>query len=246
MNADKLKAIISKKSLGNSDSSQKLFQMFYFERILERILERISISEYKGQIILKGGLLLNSIVGEDERTTKDMDATLKGIEVSEEKIIEMFNKILNMQLNDGVSFKLISIIDIRLEDEYGEYKINILATLDNNKTYVTVELTMGDVITPREMKFSYNSMFEDKKISIMAYTLETILAEKFQTVIDRGILNTRMKDFYDIHILITTKINDKNIINLISAIKNTFARRETKLDINEFKIILEELRETWN
>ena len=239
MNADKLKALISKKSLGDSDNSQKLFQMFYFERILERI----SLSEYKGQIILKGGLLLSSIIGEDERTTKDMDATLKGIELSEEKIREMFNEILNINLDDGVSFELVSVKDIRLEAEYGGFKINLLATLDNNKTYVTVELTMGDVITPREMKFSYNSMFENKKISLMAYTLETVLAEKFQAVINRGILNTRMKDFYDIYILINNKIDEININNLTAAIMNTFTRRKTNLDINEFKVIFEELKE---
>ena len=239
MNADKLKALISKKSLGDSDSSQKLFQMFYFERILERI----SISNYKGQIILKGGLLLGSIIGIDERTTRDMDATLKGIPVSEETIVKIFNEVLSIKLDDGVQFEIVNIKDIRLEDDYSGFKLNILASLDNNKTYLSIDLTVGDAITPREMKYSYNSIFEDKKISIMAYTLETILAEKFETVISRGVLNTRMKDFGDINFLMNgrEKINNSN---LILAIKNTFVRRETKFDIDEFKVIISELKES--
>jgi predicted nucleotidyltransferase component of viral defense system len=240
MNGAKLKDIISRKSLGNSDSSQVFFQMFYFERILERI----SISKYRGQIILKGGLLLSSMIGIDERTTRDMDASFKGVSLSEDKVTNIFNEILSIKLEDGVYFEIISVKDIRLEDEYGGYKINILANLDSNKTYVAVELTTGDVITPREINYKYNSMFENKKISIMAYTLETVLAEKFQTVINRGILNTRMKDFYDIHVLINTKIEEINIDNLRLAIKNTFSRRETTFDINEFRLVLNELKES--
>lgn len=226
--------------MGNSDNSQKLFQMYYFERILERI----SKSDYKGQIILKGGLLLSSIIGIDERTTRDMDATLKGIVVSEEKVIEIFNEILNLELHDGVLFKLVGVKKIRLEDDYNGFRINILATLDSNKTYIAIDLTVGDVITPREMKFNYNSLFENKKISVLAYTVETILAEKFQTVISRGILNTRMKDYYDIHMLIDTKIDEINTSNLVLAIKSTFTKRDTKFDISEFKLILEELNES--
>lgn len=239
MTADKLKALISKKSLGDTESSQRLFQMFYFERILERI----SLSSYKGQIILKGGLLLSSIIGIDERTTRDMDATLKGIPVSEEKILEIFNEILSVQLDDGVHFEIDNIKEIRQDDDYDGFKLNILATLDNNKTYVAIDLTVGDAITPREMKYSYNSIFDDKKISIMAYTLETVLAEKFETVIRRGILNTRMKDFGDIYSLVdgSHKINQEN---LILAIKNTFTKRETKIDIDEFKLIVSELKES--
>lgn len=239
MNAHKLKTLISKKSFGNIESSQRLFQMFYFERILERI----SLSKYKGQIILKGGLLLSSIIGIDERTTRDMDATLKGIPMSLEKIVEIFNEILNTQLNDGVHFEINNIKEIRQEDEYSGFELNVLATLDNNRTHLMIDLTVGDIITPKEMKYSYNSIFDDKKISIMAYTLETVLAEKFETVINRGILNTRMKDFGDIYYLTEGSYKiDQN--NLILAIKNTFNKRETKFDINEFKLILSELKES--
>lgn len=237
MNSDKLKNIIYKKAHGNSDISQKLYQLFYFERILERI----SISNYRGQIILKGGLLLTSVIGDDERTTKDMDATLKGIPLTKNDVEKVFNEILNIDIDDGVSFQIISIKDIRLEDEYGGFRLNILSKLDNNKTYITVELTTGDVITPKEMKYNYNSIFENKKIPIMSYTLETVLAEKFQTIVTRGLFNTRLKDFYDVYILINTKINELSKDNLIKAIKNTFERRETNFDIEQFNEVINDL-----
>lgn len=242
MNSDKLKNIISKKAHGNSDISQKFYQLFYFERILERI----SISNYKGQIILKGGLLLTSIIGDDERTTKDMDATLKGIPLTKNDVEKVFNEILHIDIDDGVSFQIISIKDIRLEDEYGGFRLNILSKLDNNKTYITVELTTGDVITPREMKYNYNSIFEDKKIPIMSYTLETILAEKFQTIVTRGLLNTRLKDFYDVYILINAKIDDLNRSNLIKAIRNTFKWRETNFDLEQFNEVINDLSDDNN
>ena len=242
MNSDKLKNIIYKKAHGNSDISQKFYQLFYFERILERI----SISNYRGQIILKGGLLLTSIIGNDERTTKDMDATLKGIPLTKNDVEKVFNEILNIDIDDGVSFQIISIKDIRLEDEYGGFRLNILSTLDNNKTYITVELTTGDVITPREMKYNYNSIFEDKKIPIMSYPLETVLAEKFQTIVTRGLLNTRLKDFYDVYILINTKINELSKDNLIKAIKNTFERRETNIDMEQFNEVIKYLNDDKN
>ena len=239
MNSDKLKNIISKKAHGNSDISQKFYQLFYFERILERI----SISNYRGQIILKGGLLLTSIIGDDERTTKDMDATLKGIPLTKNDVEKVFNEILHIDIDDGTSFQIVSIKDIRLEDEYGSFRLNILSKLGNNKTYIAVELTTGDVITPREMKYNYNCIFEDKKIPIMSYTLETILAEKFQTIVTRGLLNTRLKDFYDVYILINTKIDDLNRSNLAKAIKNTFKRRETNFDLEQFNEVINSLKD---
>ncbi len=242
MNTDKLKSIISKKAHGNSDISQKYYQLFYFERILERI----SISNYRGQIILKGGLLLTSIIGDDERTTKDMDATLKGIPLTKNDIEKVFNEILHIDIDDGTSFQIISIKDIRLEDKYSGFRLNILSKLGNNKTYITVELTTGDIITPREMKYNYNCIFEDKKIPIMSYTLETVLAEKFQTIVTRGLLNTRLKDFYDIYILMNTKIDDLNRSNLIRAIKSTFKRRETNFDLEQFNEVINDLSDDNN
>lgn len=170
-----------------------------------------------------------------------MDATLKGISLTKNEVEKIFNEILSIDVGDGISFNIISIKDIRLEDEYGGFRLNILSKLSNNKTYVTIELTTGDIITPREMKYNYNSIFEDKKIPIMSYTLETVVAEKLQTIVTRGLLNTRLKDFYDIYILMNVKENDLNKDNLIMAIQNTFKRRQTNLDVEQINEILEEL-----
>lgn len=233
----KIKSIVSKKSLGDSDKSQRYFQLFYFERLLERI----SKSKYNGEIILKGGLLLTSIIGDDNRTTKDMDTTLKGIPLNKEIVSNIFKEIFEVDINDGVSFEIISVKDIRKEDIYGGFRLNILSKLENNKTYITVELTTGDKITPKEMKYCYNSIFENKKISIMSYTLETVLAEKIHSVLTLGTLTTRLKDYYDIYILMFDKRVFIDKIILKSAIKNTFENRNVVIDIDEFKKIVNDI-----
>ena len=231
MNKDKLKSIISKKAKGNSNLSAQLYQMYFFEHILERL----SKSKYKHNIILKGGLLLSSIIGDDERTTKDMDATLKSLPLEKDNVIEIITEILNTKVDDGIKFKIENIKDIREDNEYGGFKINILATMDNLKVYLAIELTTGDRITPREILYMYNSHFEDKKIPILAYTLETLIAEKYQTIIERDIYNTRMKDFYDIYVLINDNKEKINFKNLVLAIKNTFNYRETELNVENIK-----------
>ena len=170
-----------------------------------------------------------------------MDATLKGIPLNKEKLEEIFLELFHVNVSDGVSFDLISIKDIRLEDEYGGYRLNVLSKLDNNRTYITIEITTGDEITPREMKYNYNCIFEDKKIPIMAYNLETILAEKIHAIMTRGTLNTRLKDFYDMHILMNLKSSDIDYKILVKAITNTFKQRSTILDINEFNSIMDDL-----
>ena len=234
----KLKNIVSKKSLGNNTISAQLYQMFFFERILERI----SISRYKDNIILKGGLLLSSIIGEDMRTTKDMDAILKSVLLEKSNVLNIMNEILAIPLNDSVKFEIVDIKDIREEAEYGGFKINIVGMLEKLRVNMFVEFTTGDKITPKEIDYNYNSIFEDKKISILAYTIETILAEKFETIISRSIANTRLKDFYDIYILMS---NYKDIISndvLVEAIKNTFRKRETNINVDKISEVISLIR----
>ena len=230
----KLKNIVFKKSLGDNTISAQLYQMFFFERILERI----SISRYKDNIILKGGLLLSSIIGEDMRTTKDMDATLKSVLLERSNILNIMNEILAIPLNDSVKFEIVDIKDIREEAEYGGFKINIVGMLEKLRVNVFVEFTTGDKITPKEIDYNYNSIFENKKIPILAYTIETILAEKFETIISRSIANTRLKDFYDVYILMS---NYKEIISndvLVEAVKNTFRKRETNINIDKISDVI--------
>lgn len=235
MNSDKLNAIIKKKANGNSNLSHHFHQMFFFEHVLMR-LEK---SEYKDNLILKGGVLLSSIIGNDLRTTKDIDATLKGLPLTIEMVEEIFKEILSVDINDNVYFELVSIKDIRITDEYGGFRLNIKGTFYKIRTNFFIEITTGDIITPREIKYKYSSIFEDKKINIMAYTIETIIAEKFESIISKSITTTRAKDFYDLYMLIDNHKNEIDNGVLKKAVINTFNKRNTTYDINLFRETLE-------
>lgn len=235
MNSDKLNAIIKKKANGNSNLSHHFHQMFFFEHVLMR-LEK---SEYKDNIILKGGVLLSSIIGNDLRTTKDIDATLKGLPLTIEMVEEIFKEILSIDIKDNVYFELVSIKDIRITDEYGGFRLNIKGTFYKIRTNFFIEVTTGDIITPREIKYKYSSIFEDKKINIMAYTIETIIAEKFESIISKNITTTRAKDFYDLYMLIDNHKDEIDNGVLKRAVINTFNKRNTTYDINLFRETLE-------
>lgn len=237
MNSDKLNDIIKKKSKGNNNLAHHLHQMFFFEHVLMR-LEK---SKYRDNIILKGGVLLSSIIGEDLRTTKDIDATLKSLPLNIASIRNIFEEILSINIDDNVNFEIVNIKDIRLEDEYGGFRINVKGTFDKIRTNFFFELTTGDIITPKEIQFKYNSIFDNNKINIMAYNIETIIAEKFESIISKNITTTRAKDFYDIYIyiLINKNMKDINNKNLVYAIKNTFNKRNTEFNIDNFKEIAE-------
>ena len=235
MNSDKLNNIIKKKSKGNNNLAHHLHQMFFYEHVLMRIEK----SKYKDNIILKGGVLLSSIIGEDLRTTKDIDATLKSLPLNIESVKNIFEEILCIDIDDNVNFEIVNIKDIRLEDDYGGFRINVKGTYDKIRTNFFIEITTGDIITPREIKYKYNSIFEDKKINIMAYTIETIIAEKFESIISKNITTTRAKDFYDLYMLMNKHKKDINNKNLVKAITNTFNKRNTKFNIVNFKEIVE-------
>ena len=240
MNSDKLNDIIKKKSKGNNNLAHHFHQMFFFEHVLMRLQK----SKYRDNIILKGGVLLSSIIGEDLRTTKDIDATLKSLPLNIETIRNIFGEVLTIDIDDNVYFEIVSIKDIRLEDEYGGFKINVKGTFDKIRTNFFIEITTGDIITPREIKYKYNSIFEDRTINIMAYTIETIIAEKFESIISKNITTTRAKDFYDLYMLMNKNKNDINNKNLVKAIENTFNKRNTEFDIDNFKEIIELLSES--
>lgn len=237
MNSDKLNNIIKKQAKGSNDLSLHLHQMFFFEHVLMR-LEK---SKYKNNIILKGGVLLSSIIGSDMRTTKDIDATLKSIPLNKDSIESIFKEILSIDIDDGCYFKIDSIKEIRIDSTYGGYRINVYGEFDKLKTHFFIEITTGDIITPREIKYKYNSIFEDKTINIMAYTIETIIAEKLESIISKNITTTRAKDFYDIYIIVNNYIDKINKKILVKAIERTFKYRKTNFDIgylnDTFKII---------
>lgn len=217
----------------------ELLQRFMFERILERI----SISKYNDNFILKGGLLLSAIFGIDNRATKDMDTTVKGLDVSEEIMVNILNEILSINLNDGVKFALINITNIREGNEYGGNKYHIVGRFQNMRVNLEIDISTGDKVTPRELKYKYPLIFSDKEITISSYNIETILAEKIETVLKRGIYNSRMKDFYDIYVFINNFSNDINYDDLLSAMKNTFKKRDSLDVLEDYKKILNELKD---
>lgn len=208
--------------------------------MFERILERLSVSKYKNNFILKGGLLLSSIMGIDTRTTMDMDTCIKGIELTDEQLYEVLQEILNIDINDGVKFEIRNSQPIREEDDYGGLKYNLLAIFDNLRVNLSIDIATGDLITPREIEYDYKMIFENRNLKIMTYNIESIIAEKFQTVINSGILNSRMKDYYDLYYLITYKEFSKE--NLKNAIIKTFNKRDT--DIKNINKVIDEIEKS--
>lgn len=208
--------------------------------MFERILERLSVSKYRNNFILKGGLLLSSIMGIDTRTTMDMDTCIKGINLTDDQLYEVLQEILNIDVKDNVSFEINNSKPIREEDTYGGLRYNIVAKLDNIKVNLSIDIATGDLITPREIEYDYKMMFENRSLTIMTYNIESIIAEKFQTVISRGILNSRMKDYYDLYYLISYEKYSKD--NLKKAIIKTFQKRNT--DISSIDKIMEEIKQS--
>lgn len=240
MNSDKLNAFIKKRANGSNDISLHLHQMVFFEHVLMR-LEK---SKYRDNIILKGGVLLSSIIGSDMRTTKDIDATLKSISLNEKTIRNIFEEILSINMDDGFIFKIEDIKNIRLEDKDGGYRINVYGEFDKLKTYFFIEVTTGDIITPREIKYKYNSIFEDRTINIMAYTIETIIAEKFESIISKSITTTRAKDFYDMYIIVNNHMDKIDKTTLVKAVERTFKHRNTNFDMDYLNDVFEIIKDS--
>lgn len=232
------------------------YNLNYYESLqrfmFERILERISVSEYQDNFILKGGLLLAAMFGVENRTTKDMDTTITGIDISKDKMASVLNKILSINLNDGVKFDIVSISDIREEDEYGGNKYHITGRVNSTKVNLEIDVSTGDKVTPKELKFKYPLLFEDRSILINSYNIETILAEKIETVLRRGKYNSRMKDYYDIYFFLTKLRNEININILKDAIYNTFTKRDSFEYLNDYSEIIksiidsDRIKTNWN
>jgi len=217
----------------------ELYQRFMFERILERI----SVSKYNENFILKGGLLLSAMLGINSRSTRDMDISIKGIDVSQEKMLKILNEILSIDIDDKVKFDIVNITDIREDDEYGGNKYHLVGKLENLKVALEIDISTGDEITPKELNFEYISIFENKKIYIDTYNIETILAEKIETILRRGKYNTRMKDYYDVYFFLTKLRNDINLEIFKQALNNTLRKREAFDYYNDYKQILDLIAE---
>ena len=218
--------------------------------MIERFLERVSSSKYNGSFILKGGMLVAAFVGVEARATMDIDTTIKGIPVTIVDMERTITEISNIDLDDNVKFRIKKVSEIMDEAEYSGIRFSMDAVLDGAVIPLKIDISTGDVITPREIAYSYKLMFEDRTIPIMTYPIETVLAEKLETVISRSITNTRMRDFYDIHILLKSQNINADILAL--ALERTAKKRGNFSLLENAESVLkivksdEDMKRLWN
>lgn len=235
-NVMSFKAKINNISKQKKVAPQSVLQVY----MLERLLERIAVSKYKDNFILKGGMLISAILGMASRSTMDMDTTVKGFELTEENATNILNEVCAIELDDDITFKMKKIELIREEDDYNGYRATFEAKYKNTMPVIfKIDITTGDAITYKEIEYDYNLMLEEKKIPVWSYNLETILAEKFESVIKRGIAGTRIRDFYDIYMLMGTKEEEINKKLLKTAINLTSEHRESTDLIKDWEHTLE-------
>lgn len=203
--------------------------------IMERLLERIAVSPYRDNLILKGGFLIAAIVGIDTRSTMDMDTTIKGIPIDRAEIERIFNEIISIDVGDKILFEIVDIKNIHDISEYDDFRVSLKATFFTIVTNIKIDITTGDLIIPHEVDYSYKLMFEDRSIAIKAYNINTILAEKIETVLARNVSNTRARDFYDIYVLMTLHENDIDRQGLYAAVWEKAADRNSVAFIQNYQ-----------
>ena len=231
-NPMQLKAFIKNKAVEKHISAQLVMQNY----MLERLLERISLSPYKNNFILKGGFLISAIVGLDTRTTMDPDTTIKGFTLTHEAIRKIFTEICAVQIADDVLFEVVGITDIRETDDYPGIRVALKANYPPISVPLTVDVTTGDMITPREMEYTFSLLFDDRTISILAYNLETVLS--------RNIANTRPRDYYDVHILYALRGAECDKVTLHRALERTTHKRGSGMILTDYPEIMKEIRES--
>jgi putative uncharacterized protein gbs1358 len=234
MNKAKLTALCHKisKQTGLTFNS---VMTYYF---LEIILKKLSQSSYADHYIFKGGFLLSNVIGVESRSTVDIDFLFHKQTLSEENVQQQLEEILT-ESKDDIQFSIQSISSIKESDNYGGYRATILCQLENIKQIIHLDIATGDIVTPHPVSYAYKAIFNDESFSIIAYTIETILAEKLQTIYSRNFLNSRSKDFYDVYILSKLKKNDIDFRQLNVACQRTFSFRETELYYNEIVQLME-------
>lgn len=236
--AKQLKDLIRNLSKKKSADAQILMRNY----MMERFLERVSLSEYRDKFIIKGGMLVAALVGVDFRATMDLDATIKGADVHLEAVKYIVANIVSVPLDDGVVFRIKQVSEIMDEAEYPGVRLSMEAEFDGVRTPLKLDISTGDVITPKEIQYSFKLMLEDRAIDVLAYNLETVLAEKIETVISRGITNTRMRDFYDIHILLKLYKDTLDEKVLSGALLATAGERETEYHLRDAQTIFDEVQ----
>lgn len=238
-NAMSLKAKIRNLAKQKHIPAQVILQNYMFEGLLARL----SVSDYRDRFILKGGMLVAAIVGLDNRATMDLDTTLKNLPLTPESIKKALNSIIAINTNDNISFEIKDIEPIREDDIYGGYRVSLVAVYDTMTTPLSIDVSTGDIITPEAVQYSFKRIFDqNSSFSLYAYNIETILAEKIETILRRGVFNTRPRDFYDAYILATTQSYDKKVF--ANALKATALHRNTSEQIADTRTIINTISES--
>lgn len=220
---EQIKGRIKSVAKQNNADARTLMRIY----MMERFLERLARSEYRDNFIIKGGILVTAMIGVAHRSTMDIDTSMKNLNLSAEDALRVVNQVKDIDLDDGVSFEVKDVSNIMDEMEYPGIRVTMNANVGKLITPLKIDISTGDVITPRAIEFNYDLLLEDRSISLWSYNLETILAEKLQTVLARGILNTRMRDFYDIRMLLDTYEDKVNKAVLKDAFAATCKKRGT-------------------
>lgn len=220
---EQIKGRIKSVAKQNNADARTLLRIY----MMERFLERLARSEYRDNFIIKGGILVTAMIGVAHRSTMDIDTSMKNLNLSAEDALQVVNQVKDIDLDDGVSFEVKDVSNIMDEMEYPGIRVTMNANVGRLITPLKIDISTGDVITPRAIEFNYDLLLEDRSISLWSYNLETILAEKLQTVLARGILNTRMRDFYDIRMLLDTYEDKVNKAVLKDAFAATCKKRGT-------------------
>lgn len=236
---EQLKGTIRSMAAKKNLRAQEVLQMFLFERILERMAN----SRFKDNFILKGGLLISSMIGITERTTMDMDTTVRGIQMEEDEIVSAVKEIVAIDVEDGIVFEYKGIEPIREEDAYNNFRVHLQAKYGKIDSPMKIDVTTGDAITPAVIQYDFPMLFEEKSIPVMAYTLETVLAEKYETIIRRNIGSTRARDYYDLHTLYRSRKSSVRPEILKAAVLHTAMKRDSVQDMQDWKEILKDIRE---
>jgi predicted nucleotidyltransferase component of viral defense system len=239
MDKNKLRSTIQKIEKETGVNYNQIQTLFF----LEAILKRIASSRYKDFFIFKGGFLLSSIIGIKNRTTKDMDMLFSDHHFSEENITKIIQEIINIDLKDNLNFSIEGTEAIRDEDDYGGFRIKILGMLENIRQRIPLDIATGDPVTPAAEFYDYKTLYNQEIIKIKSYNIETMIAEKIHTVLVRGLLNSRYKDYFDIYILNKLKREHINPKILEKALKNTFEYRHTTFDSNTIQKLLSSIKE---
>lgn len=220
---EQIKGRIKSVAKQNNADARTLMRIY----MMERFLERLAQSEYRDNFIIKGGILVTAMIGVAHRSTMDIDTSMKNLNLSAEDALRVVNQVKDIDLDDGVSFEVKDVSNIMDEMEYPGIRVTMNTNVGRLITPLKIDISTGDVITPRAIEFNYDLLLEDRSISLWSYNLETILAEKLQTVLARGILNTRMRDFYDIRMLLDTYEDKVNKAVLKDAFAATCKKRGT-------------------